>query len=184
MFSRDVPEFTAIESLYDEEWANVTESDPEWRAMLALRKICSLIGGNHVNLNEKSNEAILILPLRFNLARGRSVGVPTDIGPDWCQRAITAVNNYWMQAAGIVFELKGCEDVDYESSEHLASQVEARRADIWSMTREGDRQQQKQLRRQIFLNDLIPHHASTVDAYDLHLFDFIGQTFQVFFRSP
>jgi len=70
---------------------------------------------------------------------------------------------------------------DFESSgEEMSALAAHARDEIWSWTRDADgRRRQKQARQQLFLEKLIPHYAFTAnDAYDIHVWDFVGHTFQ------
>lgn len=169
---------------FEEEYLKCLKVTPssgteDWRACIAVRAARRRLGVDKIDsgLGGLKIQPVYNLPLRFTLARGAALGIPADIDSAWCEAQVSAVNAFWAQA-GIKFVFAGAVEVNFESTTPMAATAASARETIWAFRRDQDRRTQREMRRIVFLNELIPYHGSTSDCYDIHLFDFIGQTFQ------
>jgi hypothetical protein len=120
---------------------------------------------------------LLVVPLRFHIARGPGVG--TDLTAAQCAEGILPrVNELWYQA-GIQFEL--VEIVDHTWAEAIRdASVESIREQIWGLCRDPatGRMMGKEIRKNIFMNYLIGPENLNSSTYDVWFFDFIGKQSQ------
>lgn len=119
---------------------------------------------------------ILILPLRIHLARGDELGCALD--PETCRdQLLPIVNSYWEQA-GIQWMLNDV--VEKHWSDDGSIDMTALRTQIWSLNRDPatGMMADKDVRRKIFLENLLPDHHLRMDTYDVYFFDLVGQQSQ------
>lgn len=123
----------------------------------------------------------LTLPLRFHLCRDSEQQTEKIFGcklsVDDCITMVPIINYFWTMA-GIQFSLIG---VYEECWEDLTPGTLANiHEQICSLSRnpQTGQMQNKDLRRKLFLEKLIPHHHTLSDAFDVYMFDFIGQESQ------
>jgi hypothetical protein len=90
---------------------------------------------------------------------------------------LPTINRFWEQAS-IRFNLTDIIEDSWEEVDYGAMQNIQRC--IWSLERDfnSGKMQNKGMRKNLFLDVLLPHHMNERDAFDIYLFDFIGHRSQ------
>ena len=121
----------------------------------------------------------LKLPLRFHYFRSETVGVPADLNEKWFTVQMLPQINAYFKRHGIQWESGGCVELNVaeSGSEENKAMCAKARAKIDMITRQNGSDNNK-IRKEVFLETLIPQHKTQLDTYDVYFFDFIGDGFQ------
>lgn len=120
---------------------------------------------------------LITLPLTVHVARGDGIGA--NISADECICVLLPLVNQLWSPAGIQFELNGVLCHDW-SDNSPPLDIELILSQIKSLCRDHStgRMTGKDLRRSIFMDQLIGRHRLRPDSYDVWFFDMIGMESQ------
>jgi hypothetical protein len=122
---------------------------------------------------------ILVLPLRIHLASGPEFGCSlTEDEVNF--HVVPMMNEYWAQA-GIEWTLECVRAMEWPADpDGTRSSLADARNGIWNLRRDPStgKMAGKDVRRELFLGCLLRGFREAVDAYDVHVFDFIGEESQ------
>lgn len=118
---------------------------------------------------------LLNLPLYLHLTRGSELGC--DITSEECYRdLLPVINKYWCQA-GIVWSPVQVKIHEWpDDPDGTRRSLERARESIWSLQRDKltGMMMNKDHRRTLFLQELLPQAEQDLNTFDVYLFDFIG----------
>ena len=118
---------------------------------------------------------LLILPLRIHLSQGCEFGC--NLSDDECRNILLPLlNNFWIQA-GIQWELVEIAAKKWPNdSDGSRDKLLQLRDKIWSLHRDNETgmMADKNVRKDIFLDNLLSDYVDYTKSYDVYMFDFIG----------
>ena len=122
---------------------------------------------------------VLTLPLRIHLAQGPELGCSITMEECFTE-LVPIMNEFWTQA-GIVWDLIEVAPVQWPNDvDGSRKTIECARKQITLLVRDHStgKMTNKDLRRSIFIDTLIPNAALSKETYDVYMFDVIGEESQ------
>lgn len=122
---------------------------------------------------------VLALPLCLHLARGPELGC--DLSFDDCEKEILpGMNAFWNQA-GIRWDLIQVKTIEWpDDPDGTRQSLENAKRSVWSLQRDefSGMMMNKDHRKKLFLEQLLPQAERDLATFDVYIFDFIGHESQ------